>query len=93
MGLSRLCEKCRKCPKANKCDHKQMESLAYLPEPYAAPHMQPATMSATAPITQPHEYRNVKIAENTTVTIDLEDIKEKMRNQFFTGLMQSASRR
>ena len=33
MGLSRLSEKCRKCPFVDKCNHKQMEALAYLSKP------------------------------------------------------------
>ena len=30
MGLSKLSEKCRKCPKRDKCNHKKMEAMAYL---------------------------------------------------------------
>lgn len=40
-------------------------------------------MSKTAPPLQPHEYRNVKIGKNTTVTIDLEDIKVRMKVDFY----------
>ncbi len=36
MGLSRLSEKCQKCPLVDKCNHKQMEALAYLPDPQIA---------------------------------------------------------
>ena len=32
-GLSRLSKKCRVCPFVDKCDHKEMEALAYLSEP------------------------------------------------------------
>lgn len=32
-GLSRLSEKCRACPFVDKCDHKEMEALAYLLPP------------------------------------------------------------
>ena len=35
MGLIRLSAKCRACPFVEKCDHKEMEALAYL-EPVAA---------------------------------------------------------
>lgn len=45
MGLSRLSEKCRKCPFVNKCNHKEMEALAYL-EPIVADNIQ----SASAPV-------------------------------------------
>lgn len=36
MGLSRLAKECKNCPFVEKCDHKRMESLAYLPEPMVA---------------------------------------------------------
>ena len=29
-GLSRLSKKCHACPFVDKCDHKEMEALAYL---------------------------------------------------------------
>ena len=31
MSLSRLAEKCQKCPKVDTCDHKKMEALGLLP--------------------------------------------------------------
>lgn len=33
MGLSKLSEKCRVCPKVDTCDHKRMEALAYMVDP------------------------------------------------------------
>lgn len=33
MSLSRLSEKCKKCPKVDSCDHKRMEAYAYLKMP------------------------------------------------------------
>lgn len=33
MGLSKLSEKCKKCPKVDSCDHKYMEACAYLEMP------------------------------------------------------------
>lgn len=39
MGLSRLSAKCRACPYRDKCNHKEMEALAYL-EPVKADNMQ-----------------------------------------------------
>lgn len=40
MGLSRLSEKCRKCPFVDKCNHKRMEALTYLPEPQIAMNLE-----------------------------------------------------
>ncbi len=36
MGLSRLAAKCRACPHADTCDHKEMEAFGYLPLPETA---------------------------------------------------------
>ncbi len=58
--------------------------------------MQPLTQPLTQPIMQPllvpHDYRNVKVGENTTITIDLEELKEQMTKDFYknVGLMFGA---
>ncbi len=33
MGLSKLAEKCRGCPKQDTCDHKKMEAVAVISSP------------------------------------------------------------
>ena len=75
MVLSRLCSKCAKCPKVETCNHKRMEMVGFL-EPTSATANSELSNSAIVP----HKYRQVKIAPNTTVTIDLEDIKKKRQN-------------
>lgn len=50
---------------------------------------QPLAMSATMPLAQemaqpmlvPHDYRNVKVADGMTITIDLEDLKRKLADR------------
>ena len=78
MGLTRLSAKCRACPFVEKCDHKEMEALAYL-EPVAA--------SPVAEMVQPmavkHDYRDIKRGENTTSTIDVEELKRHMKRYFY----------
>lgn len=60
-----------------------MEAFAYLG---------PATMQAGAEVSQPllvaHDCRDVKIDANTTVTIDLEELKKQLEREFYqkTGL-------
>ncbi len=34
--ISQMAEKCQKCPKRDKCDHKRMEMCAYIDEPKIA---------------------------------------------------------
>ncbi|HAG04063.1 MAG TPA: hypothetical protein DCG28_01370 [Lachnospiraceae bacterium] len=73
MTLSRLCSECAKCPKVETCNHKRMEMVGFL-EPTSATANSELSNSAIVP----HKYRQVKVAPNTTVTIDLEDIKKEI---------------
>lgn len=73
MTLSRLCAKCAKCQKVDTCDHKRMEMVGFLEPTSATANSEVANSAIT-----PHEYRQVEIAPNTTVTIDLEDIKKEI---------------
>jgi hypothetical protein len=57
-----------------------MEANAFMAQA-SAPLTGPTVMPALAK----HDYRDVKIAENTTVTIDLEELKENMRKQIYGG--------
>lgn len=78
MGLSRLSSKCRECPFMEKCGNKRMKALAYL-----KPAAMPAAMEVSQPLLVPHDYRDVKIDANTTITIDLEGLKEQMKKEFY----------
>lgn len=55
-----------------------MEALAYL-EPAALP----AAMEASQLLLVPHDYRDVKIDVNTTITIDLEELKKQLEQEFY----------
>ena len=83
MGLSRMTSKCNICPKRDKCSHKRMEGLGYI---------QPATAdmaeSAAAPVLKKHRYRDVKIADGMTVTIDLEEVAEKIKQDFYRSQLR-----
>ncbi len=72
MGLSRLSERCQKCKYVDTCNHKRMEAFAYLKE---LPNG--AGANVAAPIMQPHDYRDVKISPDMTITIDLEELKKE----------------
>lgn len=77
MGLSRLATACRKCPYASTCGHKQLEALGYM-EPLAAAAAAPITEPIAAQMAVKHDFRQVKVAPGTTVTIDLEELKARM---------------
>lgn len=73
------CSEYNPCVKDGKyCFVGAMENERMIPDA-AAPMMQ----SAAAPVMAKHDYRDVKIADDTIVTIDLEELKENMRKQIY----------
>jgi len=65
-------EVCIACEHYDNCDNKRMEMCAAA---YLQPPAMPTIMPIGTDITVKHDYRDVKIAENTTITIDLEEVK------------------
>lgn len=88
MGLSRLSKQCMECKYVDTCNHKRMEAYAYLPEPAIAPTTQPVLNDATAEIIIKHDYRDVKIGVDTTITVDVEEIKKKLTNSIYPNFLQ-----
>ncbi len=91
MGLSRMSAQCRQCPFVDTCNHKKMEALGYLPDPYIASATEPVLADLTAPLAVKHDYRDIKVSENVTVTIDLEDLKRELVKSHFPGFLNGAS--
>lgn len=83
-ALKRMASKCRNCDKKDTCDYKKMELCAYIEEP---PLMASASMPSVAELTQPmmikHDYRDIKVKENTKITIDVEELKRKMEKEIY----------
>ena len=73
---SKLYSGCGRCPYKDSCSNKRMESHGYL---------QPAAsiISENVPVMVKHDYRDIKIDASTTVTIDLEDIKKRLAEDFY----------
>ena len=88
-GLTRMAKMCRECPFKDKCKNKRLEKEAYL-----TPVISPIIEDVASPVLKAHDYRNVKVAEKTTITIDVEDLKERMRKEIYrqagTGLNYGA---
>ena len=86
-SVRRMASKCRSCPKKDTCDYKKMELCAYIEEP---PLMAEVAMPSVADLIQPmmikHDYRDVKVGENTTITIDVEELKRQMENDFYKSV-------
>lgn len=74
-GLTRMC---RECPFKDKCKNKRLEKRSYL-----TPNISPIIEDMASPVLKAHDYRNVKVAENTTITIDVEELKERMRKEIY----------
>jgi len=92
-SISRLAKKCSACKMRDDCNQKRKEACALMVEP---PDLTlPALKDAVQPLMQDllikRDYRDIKVGENTTVTIDLEEIKRDLRNQIFAqNLMRLA---
>lgn len=87
MGLSRMWSGCRKCPFRDTCQNKRMEGLMYYPEEnMAASIASPIVADMIEPMAVKHDYRDIKIAEGMTVTIDLEEIKKRMAQDFYKSI-------
>lgn len=83
ISINKTDERCLNCEYFDECDNKRMVACAMAelppPEQYAENAAEAATMPLTNDICVKHDYRQIKIAPNTTVTIDLEEEKKKLR--------------
>lgn len=77
-GLTRMAKNGRECPYKDRSTNKRMEKEAYL-----TPTTSPIIEDMASPVLKAHDYRNVKVAENTTITIDVEELKERMRKDIY----------
>lgn len=77
-GLTRMAKMCRGCPFKDRCKNKRLEKEAYL-----TPTTSPIIEDMVSPVLKDHDYRNVKVTENTTITIDVEELKERMRKEIY----------
>lgn len=56
-----------------------------MPESMLASATMPLTEELAAPVLKQHDYRDVKLAEGMTITIDLEELKEQMKQDFYNS--------
>ena len=89
MTLTRLSEMCATCEFKDKCDKKRMEMLGCLEleeQNMASAVSETAAADMVQPMAVKHDYRNIKIGENTTVTIDLEEMKKKLQEDIMKSI-------
>lgn len=84
--VSRLCGECQKCPFVSKCDNKRLEAMAYLEPKVAASASVDYAAPVLADILVKHDYRDIKVGENTAITIDVEELKRQMKKDFYRKL-------
>ena len=76
---SKLYCKCESCGNKDDCDNKRLEACAYIPHiPLLNNGGIVASNGVMAPLLVPHDYRDIKISTDTTITIDLEAIKREI---------------
>lgn len=80
---SRPSEKSRKCPFASKCSKKRMEAEAYIKPNLAASVAMPSAAEMVQPMAVKHDYRDIKIDKDTTITIDVEELKKKLEEDIY----------
>lgn len=85
---SQLSEKCQKCLRVNICDKKRMEACAYMEkhDPCMASAAVEGANYAHADVLVKHDYRDIKIGPNTTITIDLEEQKRQLERDIYKAL-------
>lgn len=76
MTYSVMAEQCRKCKFNKKCKNKKMEFVEELEsEEICAEIIQSAGAFASQEVCVKHDYREIKVAANATITIDVEEMK------------------
>lgn len=83
MGLSKLSEKCRKCPHVMICDHKRMEAVGFLPYLSAAEDVQSAAAGAEAPVLR--ETMEIRV-DGRPVTVYKNQIERELCKHLYSGL-------
>lgn len=76
---------CQVCQYYNDCKHKRRVTCMYL-EPLTNPAAAKITQPLVADVMVKHDYREIKIGENTTVTIDLEEMKKKLKEDIYKAI-------
>lgn len=75
--FSKTSEKCKSCDYFDDCNNKRMVMCAAYPN---------ASSKMMHNVAVNHDYRDVKIEANTTVTIDLEDVKKQIESDLYKAL-------
>lgn len=78
--------KCKACKHYDDCDEKRMVACAMMEPPMLERAAQNVTLPVSQDIAVKHDYRDVWVDKDTTVTIDLEDIKKQIEREIYKSL-------
>jgi len=86
--ISKIHEKCQKCPYVDDCDEKRMVAcgMMELPEKMFNSASEAMTMPVAAEMLVKHDYRNIKINSTQTITVDLEEMKKDLQQSIYKAL-------
>lgn len=87
-SITKTASICMICPYEDECDNKRLESCAFVEveKQNSAPYTQQNTINFTAPALRKHQYRDIYLDKDTSVTVDLLEIKEQLRKDFYRQL-------
>lgn len=83
MGLSRLSKECSECPFVEKCQHKRMEALGYLPEPILSPVVETSVAELVQPILR--ETMTIMV-EGKPQIVYKDEIEKQLYKHLYSGL-------
>lgn len=67
--------------KVSELEEQIVSKIKSRPQPFAMSVATPLSQEMAQPMLVPHDYRNVKVADGMTITIDLEDLKRKLADR------------
>lgn len=84
-SITKTASICRICPYKDECNNKRLESCAFMEveKRNSVSLIQENTTSCVAPILRKHSYTDIHLDKDTSVTVDLLEIKEQLRKDFY----------
>lgn len=69
--------------KVSELEEQIAEKIKDKPPQFAMSATMPLTHDLAQPLLTPHDYRNIKVAEGMTITIDLEELKKQLTESHY----------
>lgn len=84
-AISRLSEKCKKCPHVDYCNDKRLEACAFVKMPGNASikHTAPVISMSAIPMAMTHTPITINMGNYESINTSMEEINEKIKKQFY----------